>query len=241
MRRTLALLLLATACHEDNRKAQPAPEVTSPPSTTAPGAGCRGSVIAKDGNLYRCERDGSLTALTRGGKDDSTSLSPDGKRVAFLRKLGEETPEDGVAIADNRVMLLDLASRKTSEIGQNGVCVSLWAPKFAFDDVVLVESYGLSEAAARNRSVCAIDLATKKMSLLSRGTLCALPITAGRYRGNFFVPESSEGSAAVEKHWVVDKAGVVVRRFPNNPLAEVWSACDELRDPARAEALFKSL
>lgn len=241
MKSAWCLAVFGLACREKAESLRPAPDTAASASASVSAATCRGSaVIAKDGNLYRC-RESALRQLTHEGKDEAPTLSPDGKRVAFLRRLGEESPRDGLPLPDNRVMLLELDSHRTTEIGKNSVCVSLWSPKFAFDDAVLVESYGFAEAAARSRSVCAIDLTTKKMSLLSRGTLCALPVTAGRYRGNFLVPESSEGNVAVEKHWVVDKAGVVVRRFPNNPLAEVWSACDELRDRTRAEAIFKSL
>ena len=45
------------------------------------------TVSVKDGNIQFTDKSGRTTALTSGGRDSNPVLAPDGKWVAFVRKV----------------------------------------------------------------------------------------------------------------------------------------------------------
>src|SRR5262245_29055637 len=86
-----------------------APAADGGAEPAAPPAPCRAGadrIVERGGNLFLCDPDGASHPLTREGVDAAPSVSPDGKRVAFLRRFGEESLGDGMGtITDSRVMV----------------------------------------------------------------------------------------------------------------------------------------
>jgi hypothetical protein len=203
-------------------------------STADAGAAlCAGGtrrVVEVGGNLTLCEADGTSRPLTTSGHDEVGSLSPDGLRVVFLRMLGKQRIHVGktpIEIADNRVMILELASGATTEIARNDEragCMSLWSPRFADDGAVILEAHGYEQPTVHNLSVCVADLRARALHVIGTGTRCTIFITTGRYRGDFYVSTIEIGaSGQVSLNKLVDRRGRVVKRFDGNPFAVDWN------------------
>jgi hypothetical protein len=244
-----------------------APEVAPAGAKASAGAApCSGKargVAGADGNLYLCEADGTSRPLTTGGTDMAGSLSPDGRRVAFLRAAGKERIPLGtssIEIADNRLMLLDLAHPEGAavEIARNDAragCLSLASATFADDTAVIVEAHGYEQATVHNLSVCVADVPTRTLRLIGEGTRCTIFITTGRYRGDFYVSTLEIGdSGQLSFTKIVDRHGRVVRRLSGNPFVADWNGdgviqgdetMPECLDPpppqAALEAIMKKL
>jgi hypothetical protein len=241
---------------------------SSSASAAAPGdagaplcAGGTRRVVEASGNLTLCEADGTSRPLTTGGQDEVGSLSPDGRRVVFLRMLGKQRIRVGttsIEIADNRVMVLDPASGAVTEVARNDArdgCLSLWNPRFADDGAVILEAHGYEQPTVHNLSVCVADLRARTLRVVGTGTRCTIFITAGRYRGSFYVSTLEIGNAGqLSFTELVDRHGRVVRKLDGNPFAVDWNGdgaiqgdetMPECLDPpppqAALEAIMKKL
>jgi hypothetical protein len=158
--------------------------------------------------------------------------SPDGQLEVFLKDEGREevtvSPGETISIADLRVVVRHRDTGEEVEIGRNDEregCLSLANPRFAFAEAVLVESHGFGAPTIHNFSICAVDVAERKIHLLARRTRCALPITAGRYRGSFFVngADFRVGSGLVDAPRIVSRKGAVARKLSENPFVRDWN------------------
>ncbi|MDC0743044.1 hypothetical protein [Polyangium mundeleinium] len=207
------------------------------------GAEARPGVEAHEGHIYYCAQDGSARKLTDSGKDNSPALSPDGKRVVFVRAEGiSPADEDGIRVTDNRILLHDLASGQTREIAKNGMCLSLWSPVFAFDDLVLIDARGYEIPRYTHTSVCGVDLREKTpvVKAVAGGTDCVVAIRTGPYRGHLYA-EGWRSPGPTESHEIVDRAGRSVRQLeasaftddpPEGPGAQTGAFC---RPPRRLD------
>lgn len=167
-----------------------------------------------------------------------------GKVKARLGGVGfQAAPADDAEaseIDDDRIYLLDLTSapattppevgdagadaaptraRELVEVAKNGVCLSLGAPDFAFDDGLVVPSYGYGGGTIHNRFVCFVDLKTKRTTMLGQHTTCSVVIRKGRYAGALFVPRArfKVAGGLIDDLVVIDRRGVVLRSFDEHP------------------------
>ncbi|MDC3961453.1 hypothetical protein [Polyangium jinanense] len=217
--------------------------VAPPPSASAAAAAppCAGvparpGVEAHEGNIYFCAQDGAARKLTASGKDDSPALSPDGKRVVFVRAEGIASVEaDEARVTDNRILLFDLASGQTREIAKNGTCLSLWSPVFAFDDFVLLDARGYEIPRYTYTSVCGVDLRKKtpEVKTVASGTDCVTAIRSGPHRGHLYA-EGYRSPGPTEYFAIVDRSGHIVRELeasamtedpPEGPVAQTGAFC----------------
>jgi hypothetical protein len=249
--------------------AAPVSSAAVPQGTAADGgaapcpAGARQvSVVNREGNLYLCGADGTQRQLTTGGNDSEVALSPDGKRGVFQRDAGKQQISLGgsgsVEIADNRVMLVELDGGRITEIARNDQragCLSLSWPRFAGADAVILQANGYEEATQGNESVCVVDIPSRTLHVIARRTRCTIFITAGRYRGSFYVSSAETSpSGRRELTQLVDRYGKVVHRLSYNPFIKDWNGdgmvsgdevMPECLDPpppqAALEAIMKQL
>lgn len=202
------------------------------------------SVAVHESDLWLCAPGESARQLTRSGDVQAASLSPDGRRVAFSRHHGTvatrvgaigfepASPQDDGAsvIPDDRIYLLELASADALEadagaaplaveVAKNGVCMSLGAPDFVFDDGLLVPAYGYHGGTVHNRFVCFVDLKTKRTVMLGKRTTCGIAIRTGRFKGAIFVPRADfkVGQGLIDDLVVVDRRGAVLKSFDGHP------------------------
>ncbi|MDI1480215.1 hypothetical protein QHF84_26585 [Polyangium sp. y55x31] len=259
-----AFAVVASACSRPSTRTDdvasaeaPAPPPQVPPSAIAPppsasaaaaappcaGVRARPGVEAHEGNIHFCAQDGSARKLTDSGKDTSPMLSPDGKRIVFVRAEGIGPVEgDDARVTDNRILLHDLASGQTREIAKNGTCLSLWSPVFAFDDLVLLDTRGYEIPRYTHTSVCGVDLRTNPpvVKAIATGTDCVMAIRSGPYRGHLYAEGwRSPGPSAYFA--IVDRSGRTVRELeasaftedpPEGPVAQTGAFC---RPPRRLD------
>lgn len=182
-----------------------------------------------------------------------------------LRKVGKQRfslgkdPSDGVEIADNRIVFIDREQGTETEVGKNDEkagCLSLWSPHLVDPKTILVECLGYEAQTIHNRSVCLIDIPSKKLHLLGRRTHCALPITKGRYKGHFFVDamDFKIGQGIWDAPRIVTRTGRSVKELDENPFRGDWNGDglimdDEMNAPCvepplskeKLEAIMKKL
>ncbi|MDI1477635.1 hypothetical protein [Polyangium sp. y55x31] len=240
------------------------PDAAAVASPCAASAG-KTTVVEHERELFSCAPNAAPRKLTTGGKDWAPSLAADGKHVVFLRDAGTQRvrlgsgPNDFVDISDDRVMLLDLETGDLTEIGRNDEregCLSLGPPQLVDAKTVIVAAHGYEVPTIHNLSVCLVDIPTRKLHLLGHRTRCALPITAGRHKGRFYVShmDFKVGQGVYESNRLVDREGHIVKRLEDNPFIRDWNGdghimneetypeCGDVPMPAaEVEAIMKKL
>jgi len=238
------------------------PLVADPPEA-CPSGGEFPQVISRHGNLVLCSASGVEESLTTTGNDYFASLSPKRDTIVFLRAFGKMKVSlggtDFVFIQDNRVWLLSLKDRKEREIGrasEKEACLSLSSPRWLDDTAILVQANGYEAATIHNLSLCLVDIKSRQIFLLARRTSCAIPITAGRFKGNLFVAPWDFRFGVGLSDWfgVVNRRGQRLRSFEDNPFERDWDGdgnitneetspeCMDLSaHPAELEKIMKTL
>lgn len=192
-------------------------------------------VSVREGDVFLCEplsAGDSPERLTSRGGYLSASLSPLGNSVVALRHEGRtrvpldpKKPEASVEIDDNRIELIDLATRSVREVGRNGACLSLAEPRFLDERLILVKAYGFEAPTIHNRAACVINLPKADMHVITRRGTCAMLVSAGRFRGMIYTSGYNfRVGQGLSDYWrVVDRTGRTLRDFDENPLAEDWN------------------
>lgn len=216
------------------------------------------------GDVVLCAPGQNWEQLTHHGKATSVALSPSGKLALYVRSEGVEKVSlgsgDGVEIPDMRYAQIDLARRSEREVARNDPdksgCMSLWGITFVDDAYALVHADGYGVPNVHNHSVCGVDLARGKLVMLGRRSTCAVPLTAGRYRGMVWVTgfDFKVGQGLSDWQGVVDRQGRRVRAFDPDPFvidrnhdgnledSERDGLCaNPLPDPAAMEAIQRKL
>lgn len=211
----------------------PKPIAASPPDADT-GTADGGADAAMDATFDAAHKDAEpLEAGTKAVERYTLRLNQVGKERI---PLGKGPNSESVEIADNRIMLVDHAQGKEIEVAKNDEkagCLSLWSPVLVDPKTILVQCMGYEAATIHNKSICLIDIPSKKMYLLGRRTHCALPITQGRYKGHFFVDamDFKVGQGIWEAPRVVNRRGQALKDFLDHPFREDWDGDGMIQGP----------
>jgi hypothetical protein len=144
------------------------------------------SVSVQDGNIQFTDKSGKTTALTSSGRDSAPLLAPDGKWVAFVRKVDGKkiaTGSDEVepselwqVRSDGKEAALLLKSRDSAK--PEGIIAAFESLQFSTNGKLL---YFVTPAWATSGAVHVVDTTNRKERYLFPGSDLKI-VTAGEYK-----------------------------------------------------------
>jgi dipeptidyl aminopeptidase/acylaminoacyl peptidase len=171
---------------------------------TAPSAAQ--TVTADGGNVVLSRPGAAPVRLTTSGRDRDPALSPDGRRVAFVRGGGTARPDatelwivDARGGGERRL----LVERASDEPREN--LAGFAAPRFAPDGR---EVYFLATAWATSSAVHAVELATGRERYVCPGNSLEV-VPRGEYAGHLVVQQHRYfvGGGSYDWYWLVTPKG----------------------------------
>jgi dipeptidyl aminopeptidase/acylaminoacyl peptidase len=168
-------------------------------------------VSVKKGNIQFTDKAGKTIALTSGGRDADPHLSPDGKLVAFVRKIdrkvstgsGDDAAEIWIVGTDGtnpQKIVEPKSGDKTEEI-----LALMSAPQFSSDGKKI---FFETSAWTTSDAVHVIDLETKQEQFLCDGNALEV-IRSGEYKDHLLVGKHKYyvGGGAYDWIWLVTPDG----------------------------------
>jgi dipeptidyl aminopeptidase/acylaminoacyl peptidase len=179
------------------------------------------SVLARDGNLFIKNKLGQTKKLTTSGRDSQPSLSPDGRRIAFVRGTPGQTVQTSLGKAEaNELWLIDsdgeqpgrLVSAKEDNEPKNTLA-DLSSPQFSPDGHRV---YFLSSAWVTSLAVHVVDIQSKVERFISPGSTIDV-IQKGKYRGYLIVQMHKyffgKRRGSYDHFWLLTPKGNEIRRI----------------------------
>ncbi|MGO4328982.1 TolB family protein [Cupriavidus sp. 2TAF22] len=172
-----------------------------------------GSVRAEDGNIVFVDDSGFARQLTTSGLDATPTLSPDGKRVAFVRRtphrpvdtaLGSEDAEQiwivGVDASGARSLVEGRAHKNPKQ-----ALAGLNSPVFSPDGRSI---YFLSTAWVTSRAVHIVSVGDAEERFVTEGNTLEI-VHAGKYKGTLIVNKHKYwlGGGSYDWFWLVSPTG----------------------------------
>ncbi len=176
------------------------------------------TVFARGGNLFVLGKPGHAKRLMASGRDSDPSMSPDGKRVVFVRGTPGRTIETGAgSVEAKEIWVADSKGGRPVRIvrGEGSqdprkVLAGFRAPQFSPDGRLI---YFLSHAYATSDAVHRVDVNTRKVSFVCDGNTLEV-VRKGEHRGHLIVLRhryTAQGSS--DEYWLMDPHGKEVRRI----------------------------
>ncbi len=177
-------------------------------------------VSAQSGRLRLTYPHHAPVTVTGTGTASEPCLSPDRRRVAYVRAASGANIDTGAGpAAPNQIWLLDTASGKTMRLAASQdspdvplILAGLNSPAFSADGR---EVFFLSAAWAVSDAVHAVSLATRRVRFVCDGNSFTV-LRQGRHRGMLLVEKhkyhSGEGGA-YDALWLVTPSGREIKRW----------------------------
>ncbi|HSP62197.1 MAG TPA: hypothetical protein VLQ90_04365 [Pyrinomonadaceae bacterium] len=179
------------------------------------------SVFAKDGNVFITDRSGQTKKITSLGRDSQPSLSPDWRRIAFVRStpgkkvqtsLGDaEATELWLVDSDGEQLELLVSGKENGDPKKSLADFS--SPQFSPDGRRI---YFMSTGWVTSGAVHVVDIHSKRESFVSPGNTLEV-IQKGKYRGYLIVQEHKYFSGAkvgsYDHYWLLTPNGREIRRI----------------------------
>lgn len=157
------------------------------------------------GNVVLTRSGARPAQLTSGGRDRDPALSPDARRVAFVRGEGDASElwiVDAAGGAPRRLV----GARRSAEPQEN--LTSFASPRFSPDGATV---YVLTEAWATSGAVHAVDVATGRVRFVCPGNSLQV-VPRGEHAGHLVVSQHRYfvGGGSYDWYWLVTPAGAEV-------------------------------
>jgi hypothetical protein len=166
-----------------------------------------GEVIMQNGDLFFHESS-KIRQLTTDANNSEAILSHDGKRVAYVHTVGEESE---IWMVDTDGHSPYCIVRSYTDNGPKKNLTNMNTLMFSNDDGVI---YFLSEAWATSNAVYKYDLHTHKQSYITDGNDIHI-LAKGKYAGYLVVNkhEYLQGGGSVDRDWLMSPSGRKIRRW----------------------------
>ncbi|HVS80914.1 MAG TPA: hypothetical protein VHE60_04205 [Pyrinomonadaceae bacterium] len=179
------------------------------------------SVFAKDGNVFIKNKSGQTKKLTALGKDSQPSLSPDRRRIAFVRRTPGKTVQTSLSDTEATELWLVDSDGKQPELLVSGKedgdpkksLADFSSPQFSPDGRRV---YFMSVGWVTSGAVHVVDIQSKRESFVSPGNTLEV-IQKGKYRGYLIVQEHKYFFGAkvgsYDHYWLLTPNGKEIRRI----------------------------
>ena len=179
------------------------------------------SVFAKDGNVFIRNRSGQTKRLTTLGRDSQPSLSPDGKRIAFVRSTRGKTVQTSLSDTEATELWLIDSDGKQPELLVSGKedgdpkksLADFSSPQFSPDGRKI---YFMSVGWVTSGAVHVVDVQSRRESFVSPGNTLEV-IQRGKYRGYLIVQEHKYFFGAkvgsYDHYWLLTPNGREIRHI----------------------------
>ena len=179
------------------------------------------SVYAKDGNVFIKNRSGQTEQLTTLGRDSQPSLSPDRRRITFVRSTPGKTVQTSLGDTGATELWLVDSDGKRPELLVSGKedgdpkksLADFSSPQFSPDGRKI---YFMSVGWVTSGAVHVVDIQSKIESFVSPGNTLDV-IQKGKYRGYLIVQEHkyfSRGKVGSYDHyWLLTPRGREIRHI----------------------------
>ncbi len=179
------------------------------------------SVFAQEGNVFLKNRSGQTKQLTTLGRDSRPNLSPDGRRIAFVRSTPGKTVQTSLGDAEATELWLVNSDGKAPELLVTGrededpkKCLADFSsPQFSPDGRRI---FFMSVGWVTSGAVHVVDIQTKRESFLSPGNTLEV-IQRGKYRGYLIVQEHKyffrNKVGSYDDYWLLTSTGTEIRHI----------------------------
>lgn len=179
------------------------------------------SVFAKDGNVFLKNRSGQTKQLTTLGRDYQPSLSPDRKRIAFIRRTPGKTVQTPLGETEATELWLADSEGEHHELlvsGKEGdnpktVMADFSSPQFSPDGRKI---YFMSAGWVTSGAVHVVEIQSKRESFVSPGNTLEV-IQKGKYRGYLIVQQHKYFVGAkvgsYDDYWLLTPTGTEIRHI----------------------------
>ncbi|MDD2829367.1 MAG: hypothetical protein PHW18_07330 [Sulfuricurvum sp.] len=164
-------------------------------------------VFVHNGDIFY--RDATqVRQLTTDANNSEAILSHDGKKVAYVHTVGEESE---IWMVDINGHASHCLVRSHTDNGPKKNLTNMNTLMFSYDDGVI---YFLSEAWATSNAVYKYDLHTHKQSYITDGNDIRV-LSKGKYAGYLVVNkhEYVQGGGSVDRDWLMSPSGRKIRRW----------------------------
>lgn len=178
-------------------------------------------LIEKQGNVFIQPDTGQVQQLTRLGQDSQPALSPDGKRIVFVRKQARSNP----LIAEdqpNELWVMDatggnarvLLSPHEDEDPRKNL-TDFNHPLFSLDGAAV---YFNCAAWVTSGAIHRTDFSTQQTNFITDGDSLAI-VPAGKYQGYLIIYKHKyhKSGGANDAYWLVSPLGKEIRRISDRP------------------------
>jgi len=179
------------------------------------------SVFAKDGNVFIKSRSSQTKQLTILGRDSQPSLSPDRRRIAFVRSTPGRTIQTSLGDTEATELWLvdsdgkhpDLLVSGKADADPKKSLADFSSPQFSPDGRKM---YFMSVAWVTSGAVHVVDIQSKRESFISPANTLEV-IQKGKYRGYLIVQEHKYFFGAkvgsYDHYWLLAPNGKETRRI----------------------------
>jgi dipeptidyl aminopeptidase/acylaminoacyl peptidase len=179
------------------------------------------SVFAKDGNVFITDRSGQTKKVTTLGRDSQPSLSPDRRRIAFVRSTPGKTVQTSLGDAEATELWLVDGDGEQLELLVSGKedgdpkksLADFSSPQFSTDGRKI---YFMSVGWVTSGAVHVVDIQSKRESFVSPGNTLEV-IQKGKYRGYLIVQEHKyffgAKAGSYDHYWLLTPNGREIRHI----------------------------
>jgi dipeptidyl aminopeptidase/acylaminoacyl peptidase len=179
------------------------------------------SVLAKDGNVIIKERSGQTKKLTTLGRDSQPGLSPDRRRIVFVRSTPGKTVQTSLNDTEATELWLvdsdgshpELLLAGSQDKDPQKSLADFSSPQFSPDGRRI---YFMSVGWVTSGAVHVVDIQSKRQSFVSPGNTLEV-IQKGKYRGYLIVQEHKYFYGAkvgsYDHYWLLTPNGREIRHL----------------------------
>jgi dipeptidyl aminopeptidase/acylaminoacyl peptidase len=179
------------------------------------------SVFVKDGNVFLKNGSGQTKQLTTSGRDYQPGLSPDRRRIAFVRRTPGRTVQTPLSDTEATELWLVDSDGEHAELLVSGkeadepktILADFSSPQFSPDGQRI---YFLSAGWVTSGAVHVVDIQSRTESFVSPGNTLEV-IQKGKYRGYLIVQEHKYFVGAkvgsYDDYWLLTPSGTEIRHI----------------------------